>query len=80
MAHGRFSKELTKAEVDRFLGQFNEIELSDHVTVIIKPTVQGHRQIVLSPASGMAVNLLAASFKDGMLHHWGWSERFLEPF
>ncbi len=70
----KFEGVLSKEELAKFLLGFKELDVSQ-TTVVTEVEVSGGILVTLS--NDTPVNfLLATSFEDGLLNHWGWTDKF----
>jgi len=73
-----YSGLLTADEVKRFISHFYEIESAKTTEVRVRPDLGSNRSkyLVVLKSESIVEDLLDASFRDGMLNHWGWSKKF----
>ena len=69
---------LTSEEVKALVDCFYDLENSRTTRVIIVPDLESQRTLyrVSLESEPIVSDLLEASFKDGMMNHWQWSEKF----
>lgn len=73
-----YKAKLTFKEVEKFFADFCELESSKGTKVVIKPDESSEKFCVSLEPEGASVELLEASFGDGLLHNYGWHEKFIK--
>jgi hypothetical protein len=63
-------------ELIRFLKQFNGLESAKKTKISISSLAECDDFTVVLITTGVGEVLLRASFEDGLLHDWGWREKF----
>lgn len=70
--------ELEDAEIPKLTQHISEISISSTATIKQEPIAgkNGWSLVTIRVDKEIDGDLLQASLKDGMLHHWGWGDKF----
>jgi len=69
---------LKDTDLRKLKGDINSISIRSTATIVQEPSTEkpGWSQVTIRVDKAIDGDLLLSSLKDGLLHFWGWDEKF----